>query len=129
MTITIKTKMNPLNQDEDEVVYNCTDKFSVYELIICHKFPKVNTKIDELSYYITVNGDRVFYEKNEELDSNIYQPELIRTEQEEDFYVSIYKIKCDRSMLTEKSSDTVKLNLILPFDHNINILNLSVYGC
>ncbi len=115
MNTVTKTRIKSL--DDNGLVYNCSDKFSIYELVLSHKFSEVNTKIDEFSYYITVNGNRE--------DSNIYQPELVSREKDEDFYISVYRVELEYS---KNSSDSIKLNLILPFDHKTNILNLTVYG-
>jgi hypothetical protein len=122
--------------DNEGLVYDITDENSVFQLTIVHKFSEVNTKIDELSYYITLNGDRTFYlnypdqdqdQDQEQYSSNIYQPELLSTTQNSEYeYVSVYLINLLRLEITFDSSDSVKLNLILPFDHCYNLLDLKL---
>lgn len=109
-----------------EIVYcNCYDSFINYEILICHKFEEVNTASDKLLYYITLNGDRIFYPEIES-ESNIYEPEILNRELTSYGYKTLYKIVCNRRKITDKSDDSVKINLILPFDHNLNIFDISV---
>src|SRR6185369_14274853 len=106
-------KICPL--DPEGLVYDINENVG-YHLVIVHRFSEVNTKTDELSYYITLNDDRIFYPDFEEQFTNIYQPELISiTQNSENEYVSVYFINVLRSKITENSSDKVRLNLILPF--------------
>ena len=100
-----------------------------YKIILVHKFPKVDTNIDSLSYYITINGDKVSY--NESDTCAIYRPELVSTSQVDDinpYYISTYSISLLLTKLTKDPSDEVKLNLILPFDHKRNIIELQMFS-
>lgn len=124
----IYSKLTPCHQDKYK--YKCYNQYSSYMIIVCHKFPEVNSKIDELAYYITLNKNRIFYEndQNSELDSNIYYPDLISTFKDENCYISEYKIDLLRSKITNNLSDSVHLNIILPYDHDINIISIDLYG-
>ena len=119
----------------ENLVFNIDNDVSEIEFNIFHNFPEVNTKIDKLSYFITLNDDRVFYCHNSDFDmwsdtgSNIYQPKIeleSYTDDNLDIYLSVYSIHLSKKRLTNNSSDKVKLHLILPFDYNNNITLLQV---
>ncbi len=109
------------------LVYKCeiTNNYR-YKLIVVHIFPDVDMQIEKLSYYITVNGDKVFYDETDTC--AVYRPELIstKTRADDSLYVSEYNIK-SINKLTQNTSDEVKINLLLPFDHESNIVSLVMY--
>ncbi len=119
----------------ENLVFNVGDDVSEFELNIFHKFPEVNTKIDKLSYFITLNNDRVFYDNENEFDlwsdtgSNVYCPKLeleSYIDDNADNYLSVYSICLSKKRLTINPLDKVKLHLILPFDWHTSISLLQV---
>lgn len=123
------SKIYPLEQNK--LVYKCDDKILAYDLVINHRFSEVDSHIDELSYYITVNNDRVFNNSSNEMDINslnIYKPDHLTTVKiSDDSYISLYKIKFTRNKITQNTSDEVNINLILPFDHKISIYDYNLF--
>jgi len=111
--------------DQEKLVYKCRNDVSRYKITVIHKFSTVNTHIDSLAYYITVNNNKVFYNESDTIST--YFPELVSTTQNDDEYISVYLINLLCSKLTQNPSDEVKMNLILPFDHNINIISLDMF--
>lgn len=108
---------------------NCTD----YKLIIIHEYPVVNTLIDELEYYLTIEGDRVFHEdlivkktKMTKLkNSNIYKPVLESTTYIDNCYKTIYAIHCP---INNTLDNDVHIHFNLPFDYKRNIKSLELFS-
>lgn len=124
--------LEPLKIQDNFIKYKSDNKYKSYKLIIKHIYHDIDLYIDELSYYITLNNERIFCNK-ENLDeskqySNIYKPTLISKIKNEDSYISIYQINFSSSKIIKKFSDEVKIILILPFDNKINIINYKLYG-
>ena len=114
-----------ISLDPDKYVYRCRNDNNHFKIIIDHIFSEVNSKIDEFSYYITVNDDRVSDNDNE---NTIYLPNLESIVQNEDnSYTSEYSIFLDCTQFTINNLGLVKINLLLPFDHKKNILNIKTY--
>ena len=109
-------------------------KRTEHKFIILHRFSEINTGLDTLAYYITVNGDRLYDKSNN--DRSIYTPELISTDacdsSDECIYKSTYTIKFSEMpflLIQDNNLDVnininIKLKLILPFDYKNNILAL-----
>ncbi len=112
--------------DPTQLVYKCDNTDGEYQLIIVHRFPEVDMRIEKLSYYITVNGNKVLYDNSDT--STVYCPDLISTVMDEDysFYTSTYKIH-SLNKLTQNTSNEVKINMLLPFDHETNILSITMF--
>ncbi len=107
-----------------QLVHRCNNtEINGYQLVVSHKFSEVDMNIDKLSYYITVNGDKIFYDDSDTC--AVYHPELISTFMENDRYISIYKIH-PLDKLTQNTSNEVKINILLPFDHYLTIFDLSI---
>jgi len=109
------------------LTYQCdNDDISQYYLIIIHKFLKIDTYIDSLSYYISVNGDKVFYNESDII--AIYKPKLLSTDVNNDdkSYTSVYSIPSLVKLIRDPL-DKIKLNLLLPFDHKFSIISLELF--
>jgi len=84
-----------------------------FQLVITHRFSKVNTCIESLLYYITVNGDRTYNST----------PELLSTSRiTDEVYTSVYMIP----NVIGNAEDDVKLILVLPFDHKLSIIDVGL---
>lgn len=108
-----------------EHIYSC-DSPDPLDLVIIHRFPEVDTKIDSLLYFMTINGDK-FYNELEE--TSVFFPNLIRTEKvSEDTYKSTYSVtfsdKIDQEI--DYESDDIKLYLVLPFDYRTSIIDMDL---
>jgi hypothetical protein len=128
----MQTQTQIQSLDPYGLIYNCdNEQITAYKLVVIHKFQKIDSYIGSLSYYITLNNNRVFYESESEhaLEhaSNIYLPELINTVENNGIYTSTYTIPFILNKITKKSSDEVKLNLILPYDHKISIIDQQLF--
>lgn len=123
-------------------VYTCEKNVDHYEITLVHKFPSISNYVESLAYYITVNGDRTFIEGGvaDEVvpgtKTNIYKPEFIGTKYTGRSYVSTYLIDAlpfeklvgrDEKLVGRGLS--VKLHLLLPYDHKNNIEDLKLYSC
>jgi hypothetical protein len=93
--------------------YECPKTEVLYNLIITHQFSKVDTNIDGLSYYISVNDDKV----------HSGSPRLVDTIPIDDFFESDYIIQFPKIVgITE--TDQIRLHIFLPFDHQTSIKNV-----
>lgn len=113
-------KIYPLEKDENKFVYKCeSTDIDGYQIIIIHKFPEVDLLTEKISYYVTVNEDKIFLNENDT--DAIYYPELMITSMENNLsYKSIYNIPTLEKLFKYKN-DEVRINLILPFDCDSNI--------
>lgn len=112
-----------------EHAYNC-DNLDPVNLVVIHRFPEVNTKLDSLLYYITINGDKVY---NQSEDTSSFLPNLISTAKiSEDVYKSVYSLPL---MLSDVSDDKlndqnklamgqiIKVHVVFPFDYRTSVID------
>lgn len=109
-----------------EHVYNC-DNLDPVNLVVIHRFPEVNTKLDSLMYYITINGDKVY---NQSEDTSSFLPNLISTTKiSEDVYKSVYSLPLilsdDKLNDQNKSAmgQIIKVHVVFPFDYKTSIID------
>lgn len=114
-----------LSTDNNNLVYSHNHHNSNnYQLIIFHKFPEVNFSVNTiypLSYYITINKDRVHSDIN---DCSIYQLDSIETiKLSDNIFMSFYYLQLH---LEEKidTLDDIKIHIILPSDHDFSITKI-----
>ncbi len=117
----IQFKQYPLTDQGGELVYSYNNHL-INQIIISHKFPSIDTNLNKLVYYITINDDNVHNGK----------PKLLSTVMlSENIYTSIYTIPSMSSMPNEidksdENNDSIKLILLFPFDYNLNIINVEM---
>lgn len=120
-------KITPISEN----TFACNKDYSVYRLIINHKYDIINTILDNLRYYITMHDVRVYHEQltskrlkitEGENDSNIYEPNHLITTFIEGSFWSAYEIP----LISER--EDAYIHFILPFDHKDSILSLELYG-
>jgi len=102
-------------KDNNLIEYSLDNNTLLYQLIIIHIYPVIDTSIDSLLYYITnSDGDRLICQR----------PNLVNTTKVgDDLYISVFTIDIIEEFLT-----IGKINLILPFDHSRSILNLEMFS-
>jgi hypothetical protein len=110
--------------DENNGKLSCFCETNIlYQLIISHRFPKVDSEMENLFYYITINDHKIYTDI----------PELLNTSKifnsynsENDIYTSMYKITI-KETIKETIDDNLKLTLVLPFDYNRSIVGVELF--
>jgi len=112
---------------EKELEFECNvNDIYGYELIIEHNFSEIDLLSDKLSYFITVNKDKIFLNESDTV--AIYYPELRQRQEMNSIYKSTYFIPSIKCLETDKvKTDKVKIKLILPFDYKTNINKISMH--